>query len=231
MSFLIVGPWTDELEPESIDIIEESVAIDSRGEHLSAVLSYPFADAPRGAALVAGPHPLMGGGLQNNVVRAVARGMAEHGFVALRFAYGGAGPTAQTMQEFWRTGNAPDDPNRVDDARAALTYLTSVCHGPAVLIGYSFGASVLGALLSESSPSHLVLIGPTLCQHSFAGVQGSAIPKLVIAGNNDFATPLDSTRTWFDKAGFPKKLVIIEAGEHFYRGLEDRVVAEIIQWL
>ncbi len=216
---------------DASDIIEESITIDSCAERMSAVLAFPFADAPRGAVLIAGPHPLMGGGLHNNVVRAVARGMAEHGFVSLRFAYAGDGPSTEAMHTFWHTGNAPDDPRRVDDALAALACLTSVCHGPVIMVGYSFGAWIISTVLSKSSPSHLVLIGPTLCQHQFDGIQRSAIPKLIITGDNDFATPLEATRAWFDHAESPKKLVIIESAEHFYRGLEDRLVTEIIQWM
>lgn len=231
MSFPTTDSRMDKMQAETIDIIEESSSIESGGELVSTVLAYPFAGAPRRAVLIAGPHPLMGGGLQNNVVRAVARGMAEHGLVSLRFAYGGAGPSTETMQEFWHTGHAPDDPHRVFDARIALKHLRSVCSAPAVFIGYSFGASVVGALLSEAAPSSLVLIGPTLCQHSFDAVQQSTIPKLVITANNDFATPLERTLAWYEYAQSPKKLVIIDAGEHFYRGSEDRLVEEIIQWL
>jgi len=219
------------LETDAIDILEESISINTRRESISAVLAYPFSSAPCGTALVAGPHPLMGGGLQNNVVRAVARGMAEHGFVSLRFAYGGDGPSTETMREFWCTGSAPDDPNRIDDANAALAYLTTVCHRPTVLIGYSFGASVLAPLLSNPSPASIVLIGPTLRQHSYSGIQDSTVPKLIISADNDFATPLDDTHAWFAAAASPKKLVVVDAGEHFYRGLEDRLVAEILQWL
>jgi alpha/beta superfamily hydrolase len=158
--------------------------------------------------------------------------MAEQGFVTLRFAYRGAGPSTETMGKFWRTGYAPDDPKRVDDARAALEHLKSAGPEPLHFIGYSFGASVVSALLfSAWRPGRIVLIGPTLCQHSFEHVQKSSIRKLIITGDNDFATPLEDTRTWFENAQSPKKLVIIEAGEHFYRGLEDRLVAEIGQWL
>jgi alpha/beta superfamily hydrolase len=216
---------------EANDILEESVLIDGKTSRLSAVLSYPLAGLLSGAFLVAGPHPLMGGGLQNNVVRCVARGLAEHGFVSLRFAYGGQGASHETIQEFWQTGRAPEDPGRAVEARDALTYLRSVCSGPMVLAGYSFGASVIGALLQEPPPSRIVLIGPTLSQHSFDAIQESPIPKLLITADNDFATPLEYTRIWFEAAQSPKKLAIVEAAEHFYRGLEDRLVAEIVQWL
>lgn len=216
---------------EALDILEESVRIDSETSHLSAVLAYPFDSAPRGAALVAGPHPLMGGGLQNNVVRSVARGLAEYGLVSLRFAYGGPGASHETIQEFWQTGHAPEDTRRAVEAHDALSYLLSVCSEPMVLLGYSFGAAVIGELLHEMVPKGLVLIGPTLSQHSFDAIQESPVPKLLITADNDFATSLDRTRTWFAAARSPKKLVIVEAGEHFYRGLEDRLVAEIVQWL
>lgn len=219
------------MQAEMVDILEESVAVESPAGAIPAVLAYPFTGAPRGAVLVAGPHPLMGGGLKNNVVQAVARGMAEHGFVALRFAYGGAGPSTGTMQEFWHTGHAPDDPDRVIDAHSALKHLRSICSAPVTFVGYSFGASVVGALLSESAPSSMVLIGPTLRQHSFETIRMSETPKLVITANNDFATPLERTIAWFENARSPKKLVIIDAGEHFYRGSENRLVEEIIQWL
>ena len=55
--------------------------------------------------------------------------------------------------------------------------------------------------------------------------------KLIITADNDFATPLEHTRAWVERAQSPKKLVVFEAAEHFYRGLEDRLVSEIIPWL
>lgn len=219
------------MDVDTADILEESLHIASPSGSLPAVLAYPFAGTPCGAVLVAGPHPLMGDSLQNNVVRAVARGMAEHGFVSLRFAYGGAGPTIESMHDFWQTGHAPDDPIRIDDAQAALEQLQRICSQPILLIGYSFGAWVISDLLSRSTPRKLVLIGPTLRQHSNAAVQQSNVPKLIIMGNNDFATPIEFVRDWFEIVREPKKLVVIDAAEHFYRGQEEQLVEEIVQWI
>ena len=219
------------MQTDAIDILEESLTIDTATGPLAAVLAYPFAGPTLGAVLVAGPHPLMGGGLQNNVVRSVARGMAEHGFVTLRFCYGGAGPTAETMSDFWDTGRTRDDPERIAEARDALVRLPSIWSQHCILIGYSFGAYVVSELLSETTPSHVVLIGPTLRQHRFDRLQRSTVPKLILSADNDFATPLDCTRAWFDNARRPVDLVVIDAAEHFYRGVEDRLVSEILQWL
>jgi len=215
---------------EPADILEESVRIPAEVDELGGVLAYPFVGRPERVALVVGPHPMMGGRIENNVARAVGRGLAEHGFVTLRFRFGGAGPSAEIMGEFWRTGHAPDDPRRVGDAVTAFQWLKLTHPAPTVAIGYSFGASLLSALCGDSQISHLVMIGATLAQHDYEAIAACTKPKLVITADNDFATPLDATQAWFERADEPKRLVMIEAAEHFYRGQEQRLVSEILDW-
>ena len=89
---------------------------------------------------------------------------------------------------------------------------------------------VLGGLLAKGAAG-LVLIGPTLAQHDFKPISASAIPKLIVGADNDFATPLETTNGWFSACAPPKQLVIVPAAEHFYRGQEDRIVKEILQWM
>lgn len=217
-------------DTESLDILEESVQIPAGETQLSAVLAYPFAGFPDRAALIVGPHPLMGGRLENNVVRQVGRGLAEHGMASLRFQFAGEGTSPEVMERFWQTGHAPDDPSRADDAAAARAWLASLCDGPMILVGYSFGASLLAGLLGERVCG-VVLIGATLAQHDYAILSTSKVPKLLIAADNDFATPLATSEAWFESADPPKKLVVVPSAEHFYRGQEGRIVQEIIQWL
>ena len=218
------------MRPEPAEILEETVSIPAEGADIEGVLAYPFAGRPASAALVVGPHPLMGGRPDNNVVRAVGRGLAECGFVTLRFRFGGEGPSAEAMDAFWKTGHAPDDPRRGDDAEAAYRWFTREHPMPVVAVGYSFGASLLSRLHDKPRTSHLVLIGATLAQHSYEPLAHSPLPKLVITADNDFATPLGVTQHWYDQAREPKRLVLIEAAEHFYRGQEPRLVTEILDW-
>lgn len=218
------------MQPDLCDILEEGVRIPSSPDELDGVLAYPFAERPQRAAIVVGPHPMMGGRIENNVVRAVGRGLAERGFLTLRFRFGGEGPSAEIMDEFWKSGRAPDDPRRAQESIAAWKWLREVQHVPTVAIGYSFGASLLADLSADSRISHIVMIGATLARHDYRRIAESLLPKLVITADNDFATPLDVTRAWFDRASEPKHLVVIEAAEHFYRGQEPRLVAEILDW-
>jgi alpha/beta superfamily hydrolase len=213
-----------------LDILEEAVQISGHTALLPGVLAYPFAGFPRGAALVVGPHPLMGGRLENNVVRRVGRGLAEHGLASLRFEFAGADTSPDVMETFWQTGRAPDDPRRADDAAAAFTWLGALCAGPLLLVGYSFGGSLLAALRSERVRG-VVLIGATLAQHDYTALAHSTLPKLLVAADNDFATPLATTQAWFESAAAPKRLVVLPAAEHFYRGQEARIVEEIAAWL
>ena len=215
---------------QPLDIEEETVEIESPAARLTGVLAYPLIGRPKRAALIVGPHPLMGGRLENNVVRQVGRGLAERAFATLRFEFDDASAAPDVMAEFWRTGHAPDDPQRAVDSRAALDWLSSVCTGPILLIGYSFGASLLAGLLNERS-SGVVLIGATFAQHDYRALAASSVSKLVIAADNDFATPMATTEKWVATATDPKRLVVMPAAEHFYRGHEGRIVEEILQWL
>jgi len=218
------------MPPGPLDILEEQVRIDAWPQVLQGVLAYPFAERPPRAALIVGPHPMMGGRLENNVVRAVGRGLAEHGFCTLRFRFSGDGPSPEVMDAFWRTGRAPDDPRRALDAQTALAWFRRVHGGPLVLVGYSFGASLLTGLCSRKCVSHIVMIGATLAQHDYRPIAECSLPKLLITADNDFATPLETTRNWFAAAREPKRLVLLEAAEHFYRGHEQRLVEEIVAW-
>ena len=212
-----------------VDILEESVQIPFEGGQLRGVLAYPLAGAPCAAVLLVGPHPYMGGRLDNNVVRNVARGLSEQRQLTLRFEFRDAQTTSALMDAFWETGHAPDDPHRADEARAAFAFLTRVWSGPVFLLGYSFGASLLGQLPTDRVAG-LVLVSPTLRQHDFSTLAELELRKLVITSDRDFATPLEVTRAWFNGVVEPRLLVIIPAAEHFYRGQEDQIVNEVIRW-
>src|SRR4051794_18568681 len=67
----------------------------------------------RGLALVAHPHPLFGGSLENKVAHTLARGFAEMGYVALRVNFRGVGGSEGTHDE---------GRGEVDDLQAALDW-------------------------------------------------------------------------------------------------------------
>ena len=79
---------------------------------LEVALNVPD-QAPRGIALVAHPHPLQGGTLDNKVVQTLAKTFVALGYVAVRFNFRGVGQAAGAFDE---------GIGETDDALAALAY-------------------------------------------------------------------------------------------------------------
>jgi alpha/beta superfamily hydrolase len=206
------------------NVTVESVRIACGAGDLEGELAY--ADSvPWGAAVIAGPHPLLGGGMHNNVVRGLGDGLAAHGLVTLRFNYRGNRPDADRLNDlaaFWRTSRDPAEPAYQADLTAAVAYLRSVVGPdlPLALLGYSFGCTLLPPCVPPGKATPVVLIAPTVGSHdytSFAALRG---PKLIVAPEDDFAADARRLMAWVDALPEPKTLLRPRRDGHFFRGHE-----------
>src|SRR5436853_7869535 len=84
----------------------------------------------RGAALIAHPHPLFGGTLDNKVVQTLARACVELGYEAWRPNFRGVGGSE---------GRHDEGRGEVEDLAAVARALPQ---GDLVLAGFSFGAAM-----------------------------------------------------------------------------------------
>jgi alpha/beta superfamily hydrolase len=189
---------------------------------------------------MAGPHPLLGGDMLNNVVQGLGDGLAECGLATLRFNYRGVGQSqgppvdvAAQMAQFWQTSHVADEPYLAQDATAAAAFLrTSVGAAlPWALVGYSFGCSLLPPVATSDAAAPLVLIAPTLGAHDYTAYQALANPMLVITSEDDFATDASQVRQWFDQLRAPRELVQERFDNHFFRGHEAWLVETIYAFL
>jgi uncharacterized protein len=221
-------------------LVVESVRFVSGQYRLEAELGYPEGDSPAGAVLLAGPHPLLGGHMRNNVVCGVGDGLARRGFVTLRFNYrgvgGSEGPALDTvahLARFWQTSWVPDESHHQDDLIAARDYLLSVAGKslPLALVGYSYGCSLLPPVLANRADSPLVLIAPTVGTHHYVGFESLTNPKLVVAPEGDFATDTSRLLDWFTGLCEPKRLQRPQLDSHFFRGHEDALATTIAAFL
>jgi alpha/beta superfamily hydrolase len=219
-------------------LVVESVRLVSGQYRLEGELAYPDMDSPAGAVLLAGPHPLLGGHMRNNVVCGVGDGLARRGFVTLRFNYrgvgGSEGPTLDTaahLARFWQTSRVPDEAHHQDDVTAARDYLRSAAGKalPLALVGYSYGCSLLPSALSPLEP--LVLIAPTVGTHKYVGFETITNPKLVIAPEGDFAADTPRLLDWFAGLCEPKRLLRPQLDSHFFRGHEHALATTIAAFL
>ena len=155
--------------------------------------------AARGIALIAHPHPLFGGSLDNKVVQTLARAFIELGYEAWRPNFRGVGQT-EGMH---------------DEGRGELADLTAVLDSVKtekfVLAGFSFGASLVAQLAQKRKPEWLVLVGVGITR-----IMAPPVPAgtLVIHGENDETVPLAAVMDWARPQELP--VVVVPGAEHFF---------------
>ena len=187
-------------------------------------LVYNAITSPQMMVMLIGPHPLMGGSMDNNIIKQLTDVLADTGYLAMRFNYGpmDSKDLAANMAQFWQTGQAPCDPSLIQDARWARDWMMDQFKLPIVILGYSFGAHV-GMSLFEPPVCGLVMIAPTVAHHDIVQKANYDKPKIVIYTNNDFASPQLSTESWFADLAEPKKKLFIADADHFFKQQQEQI--------
>jgi uncharacterized protein len=206
---------------------------------LHGELAYPEGGSAVGAVVFAGPHPLLGGNMHNNVVRGLGDGLAQRGLLTLRFDYRGVGRSegpqvdvAQHMAEFWQTSHALGEMDFWQDVQGATEFVQQAVPGlPLALVGYSFGCALLPNVRPQQDHSALILIAPTIGKHNYDSFRCVTSPLLVVASEDDFATDAQHLEDWFSTLAMPRRLIRQRCDNHFFRGHEGWLIAVVWQFL
>jgi alpha/beta superfamily hydrolase len=159
----------------------------------------------RGLLLVAHPHPLHGGSLDNKVVTTLARAANEAGWVSVRPNFRGVGMS---------DGSFDAGVGETDDLLAVARFVEASYPGlPWVLAGFSFGAYVQHRLRQQLDARRLILVAPAVTMYEFDPVPADTV---VIFGDADELIPPAAIRLWAD-AHKLTSMTIPEAG-HFFHG-------------
>lgn len=199
---------------------------------LETLLNAGSADATH-AAIVCHPHPLYGGTLHNKVVFHAMKALNSFGFPVLRFNFRGTG-----LSEGEHAGGVGE----VDDVRAALDWLEREFTLPVIFAGFSFGAAVgLRAAYADPRVAALIALGlPAVPVPSDSGeprvydfdfLRECAKPKLFVSGSRDQFAPAGKLEALVNTFADPKKLVRIEAGDHFFEGRLKEMRVAIEEWV
>jgi alpha/beta superfamily hydrolase len=202
-------------------------------------VAYPQTGCARGAVVIAGPHPLLGGNMGNNVVRALGDGLARLGLLTLRFDYRGVGRSqgapvdvTRHLAEFWQTSHAPGEMDCQQDMQGAADFVRqAVPDLPLALVGYSFGCALLPSVQPPDDLAALALIAPTVAKHDYAPFLGVSSPLLVVASEDDFATDIECVERWLHTLSMPRQLLRRRCDNHFFRGHEEWLVGVIFRFL
>ena len=166
--------------------------------------------APRGVAVIAHPHPLFGGTMDNKVVQTLARAFVQCGYTAVRFNFRGVG------------ASAGEHDAGVGEAQDMLSVVRQVApEGPIALAGFSFGAfvtsHVLAGLWSEGRVEKAVLVGTAASRFTVAPVPPEAHDRtLVVHGEADDTVPLSAVMDWARPQILP--VTVVPGGGHFFHG-------------
>ncbi|MEO6625148.1 MAG: alpha/beta hydrolase [Burkholderiaceae bacterium] len=163
-----------------------------------------------GTVVVAHPHPLFGGNMDNKVVQSVARAYVQCGWRAVRFNFRGVGLSAGTYDE--GRGEA-------DDLLAVIEH--SAPSGALALAGFSFGSFIASAVvqrLHAARPlSSLVLVGTAVSRFPVTTIPAELHAQtLVIHGESDETAPLHDVLRWAQPQNLP--VVVIAGASHFFHG-------------
>jgi len=177
---------------------------------VEALLDAPVDTPVRGTAVIAHPHPLFGGTMQNKVVQTLARAFVQCGWQAVRFNFRGVGASAGVYDE--GRGEAADMLDVI--AQVAPT-------GPLALAGFSFGAFVTSHALQQLGesrvPDKIVLVGTAASRFAVAPVAPALHERtLVLHGELDDTVPLASVMDWARPQSLP--VTVIPGVEHFFHG-------------
>lgn len=189
----------------------ERLMLDGPAGRLEVARDQPEDGLPHGVAVIAHPHPLYSGTMDNKVVQTLARAFVQCGWTAVRFNFRGVGASEGLYDE--GRGEA-------EDMRAVIAQ-TAAPKVPLALAGFSFGSFVTSHVLADSWPvrpaEKIVFVGTATSRFTVAELPVDARPRaLIVHGEADDTVPLADTLAWARPQTLP--VTVVPGVGHFFHG-------------
>lgn len=187
----------------------QSLTLHAGGGRVQAVLDQPRG-LSKGLAVVAHPHPLFGGSMDNKVVQTLARACVAQGWDCLRFNFRGVGDSQGVYDE--GRGETEDLLQLVSQWPAQT---------PLVLAGFSFGAFVACQAVQSLWPSarvqKILLVGTAVTHFSAPPLPPEAHEcAWVVHGERDDTVALSAVMDWARPQQLP--VMVLPGTGHFFHG-------------
>ena len=198
----------------------EKFALAGHAGNMEGLLDLP-AGAPRGIALVAHPHPLFGGTMDNKVAQTLARTFVALGYAAARINFRGVGASE---------GVHDHGHGEADDMQLLLEYMQAKYPGlPLALSGFSFGTFVQSQLqqrlIAAGTPAErMVLVGSAAGKWAMPAIPANTI---LIHGELDETIPLQDVFDWVRAQDIP--VIVIPRADHFFHRKLQHIKSLVIQ--
>jgi uncharacterized protein len=199
---------------------------------LEGLVDWPTAS--RGVAVIAHPHPLFGGTMDNKVVQTLARAFVQCGWTAVRFNFRGVGASAGQYDE--GQGELQD----LLAVRQQAVVLQAARAEPTgnppllALAGFSFGAYVcslaVGALTAQFAIEKIVMVGTASSRFAVPPLPSALqLRSLVLHGEMDDTVPLSAAMDWARPQTLP--VTVVPGGGHFFHGQLPLLKALVVRHL
>lgn len=193
-----------------MNALTQKISLTGPAGALEALLDVPPEGvAPRGTAVIAHPHPLFGGTMDNKVVQTLARAFVLSGWRAVRFNFRGVGASEGAYDE---------GRGELQDLLAVVGH--SAPDGALALAGFSFGAFVTShavVALVARDPQAVVLVGTAASRFTVAPIDPELHERtLVLHGEADDTVPLADAMAWARPQTLP--ITVVPGGGHFFHG-------------
>lgn len=181
----------------------------------------PVDIVPRAVAVVAHPHPLFGGTMDNKIVTTIARAFFDADAATYRFNFRGVGASEGVHDE--GRGETTDMLTVIAHAQEQMQ--SQYPNSPALplwLAGFSFGGAVALAASESVVTTEMVLVAPAFERLSnwkngqTGGPMVGNPPEttIIIHGEKDETVPLADSLNWARPRNIP--VVVIPDADHFF---------------
>jgi alpha/beta superfamily hydrolase len=168
----------------------------------------------KGVAVIAHPHPMFGGTMDNKVVQTMARAFVLAKWRAVRFNFRGVGQSQGVYDE---------GRGELQDLLDVIAHMAPQAshEGGLALAGFSFGSFVASHAAQSLFPMRpidkLVLVGAAASRFEVAPIDAALHERtLVLHGEEDDTVPLANVMAWARPQTLP--VTVIPGGGHFFHG-------------
>src|SRR3989337_2670014 len=153
-------------------------------------------------AMVLHPHPQFGGNMNNPIVYQVYYAFVHRGFSVLRFNFRGVGRSQ---------GSFDHGAGELSDAASALDWAQTINPEARAgwIAGFSFGAWIgMQLLMRRPEVEGFISIAPEPNRYDFSFLAPCPSSWLIINGDQDKGSPMESVKGLVDKLKTQKSIVI-----------------------
>ncbi len=197
-----------------------TVWIDGPAGKLEAALR--VADGPRGAVVLAHPHPLYGSTLHNPVIFHSDRELNRAGLTTLRFNFRGVEGS---------DGFHDDGRGEIGDVAAAAGWIAALAPGvPLILVGYSFGSRcAIAHATADRTVAGVVAIGLPVRLWAFEDLALLERPLSVVQGTKDEFGSIEEVAVVVARAVPAGRIYDVGGASHLFPGRTKEAAARVVE--